>query len=109
MAKEVLQNSLVEGSQENAFNQYILLNIMKGEKDTHTHTQNSHALLIHRYGLPRVGVHTKHCNEETDQSPSRVMPSERSTVTKWRKVRRGSCSAGYIALGPWAGVWDVGL
>lgn len=59
MVKEVLQNRLVESSQGNAFNQYILLNIMKRGK---RHTKNSHALLIHRYGFSTVGIHIKHCN-----------------------------------------------
>lgn len=59
MVKEVLQNSLVEGSQVNAFNQYILLNIMERERDK---KKNFHALLIHRYRLSRAGVDIKHCN-----------------------------------------------
>ena len=41
-------NQLVEGSQANALNLYILLSIMERETDRKTF----HALLIHRYGIP---------------------------------------------------------
>lgn len=40
----------VEGSQTNAFSQYVLLNIMRREKDPKI---VFNALLIHRYGFSR--------------------------------------------------------